>query len=218
MRGGLGIIKSAMKRTRGEGEMLGEGDKGVAFLFGKKPAGEVSGVEDGSLVKINPPRQRSSVEKAQIEADIVPGDHRRADESEKMGHDIREQRGICKHIRGDVVDIDHFLGDIALGLNEGGIGLRQGSSLHANRADLTDGIDLGAESCRFQIEDSDGDLAQGEAVEVFEFFHRFFGVETPAFRRGRKRCPFFVRRRIHRCVEGYDSVCKKCLVWCHFGF
>ncbi len=48
--------------------------------------------------------------------------------------------------------------------------------------------------------------------------HRFFGVETPAFRRALKRRPFFVRRRIHRCVEGYDSVCKKCLVWCRFGF
>ncbi len=38
------------------------------------------------------------------------------------------------------------------------------------------------------------------------------------FRRALKRRPFFVRRRIHRCVEGDDNVYKKCLVWYHFGF
>ncbi len=36
---------------------------------------------------------------------------------------------------------------------------------------------------------------------LFVQFHLFFGVETPAFRRGRKRRPFFVRRRIQKpCV------------------
>lgn len=74
-----------------------------------------------------------------------------------MRHDTSEDRGIREHIGGDLVDLDDFLGDIALGLNECRVCLGECSSLDTHRPDLANGIDLGAKPRCFQVENGDGE-------------------------------------------------------------